>query len=216
MGGMQVYVCAIEYPDFLELAIPIATCSHMSAIGIAYNDIARQAIVSDPEWQKGFYYPSAGPKRGLSIARMVGMITYRTADLFEQRFGRRLQTEDQRHLYETTFEIESYLRYQGEKLVERFDANSYLYLLKAMDTHDIGRDRGGIDQALKRIQAKVLSVGIHNDLLYPVSHQQELTSRLRDRGIDAKFFSIESIYGHDAFLVEYEKLGRILSPYFAL
>lgn len=214
MGGMQVYEWAVTYPELVDIAIPIATCTQMSAMGIAYNEIARQAICSDPEWQRGFYYPATGPRRGLSIARMVGMITYRTASLFEERFGRRLQTDTEQHLYESTYQIESYLRYQGDKLVDRFDANSYLYLLKAMDTHDISRERGGLLRALAKMKAKVLCVGIHNDLLYPIEQQQEIVATMKREGVDAQFYSIDSKYGHDGFLVEYEKLGDILAPYF--
>jgi homoserine O-acetyltransferase len=214
MGGMQVYEWAVEYPDMMEIAIPIATCSRISAVAIAYNDVARQAICSDPEWQKGFYYPAPGPTRGLSIARMVGMITYRTAELFEERFGRNLQAEAGNHLYESTFQIESYLRYQGEKLVKRFDANSYLYLLKAMDTHDIGRNRGGVEQALSRIKARVLSVGITNDLLYPPDHQAEMARLLEQKGVESHFYTLDSKFGHDGFLVEFEKMSRILAPFF--
>lgn len=215
MGGMQVYEWAIEYPEMMRLAVPIATCSRISAVAIAYNDVARQAICSDPEWQNGEYYPAVGPTRGLSIARMIGMITYRTAELFEERFGRNLQSDAGQHLYESTFQIESYLRYQGEKLVKRFDANSYLYLLKAMDTHDIGRGRGGIEAAISRIQAKILSVAISNDLLYPVDHQAEMDALLKQNGIDSHFYQLESKFGHDGFLVEFAKMGEIVAPYFA-
>ncbi len=214
MGGMQVYEWAVEYPEMMQIAVPIATCSRLSAIAIAYNDVGRQAICNDPEWQGGHYYPGPGPTRGLSIARMLGMITYRTAELFEERFGRSLQGESNEHLFHTTFQIESYLRYQGEKLVERFDANSYLYLLKAMDTHDIGRGRGGVEQALARIRAKVVAIGISNDLLYPLDHQREMAELMRSHGVEVAFHVIDSKYGHDGFLVEFSKMGRLVAPYF--
>ncbi|WP_139491552.1 homoserine O-acetyltransferase MetX [Brevibacillus dissolubilis] len=215
MGGMQVYEWAVEYPDIMQLAMPLATCSRLSAISIAYNDIGRQAITSDPDWQGGHYYPGPGPKKGLSVARMLGMVTYRTAELFEERFGRSLYAENNSgHLFETTFQIESYLRYQGEKLVERFDANSYLYLLKAMDTHDIGRGRGGIEQALSRVRAKVVCIGITNDLLYPLEHQEEMAQLMRSHGVEVDYYQIDSKYGHDGFLVEFQKMGKIIAPYF--
>ncbi len=215
MGGMQVYEWAISYPTFMKLVVPIATCTRFSAIAIAYNDVGRQAIMNDPDWQGGDYYPGAGPRRGLSVARMLGMITYRTAELFEERFGRSLQTETAASSFDTPFQIESYLRYQGEKLVERFDANSYLCLLKAMDTHDVGRGRGGIEQALSAIKAQVVGIGISNDLLYPLDHQREMIELIRSHGTRAEFFTIDSKYGHDAFLVEFHKMGRILAPYFS-
>ncbi|WP_019120234.1 homoserine O-acetyltransferase MetX [Brevibacillus massiliensis] len=214
VGGMQVYEWMTEYPEMMQLALPIATCSRFSAIAIAYNDVARQAIQSDPEWQGGDYYPGAGPRRGLSVARMIGMITYRTAELFEERFGRSLQAPNDSDPSQTMFQIESYLRYQGEKLVDRFDANSYLTLLKAMDTHDIGVNRGGIEQALSRVQAKVVSIAIDSDLLYPDSHQREMAELMRRLGKDVDFYIMESKYGHDGFLVEFQKMGRIIKPYF--
>lgn len=214
MGGMQVFEWAVEYPDMMELVIPIATCTRLSAISIAYNDVGRQAIKNDPEWLGGDYYPGAGPTKGLAVARMVGMITYRTAELFEERFGRSLQQESGRSSFDITFQIESYLRYQGEKLVERFDANSYLCLLRAMDSHDIGKGRGGIEQALSRIQAKVLMIGITNDLLYPIEHQWEMAQLMRKHQIEVDFHTIDSKFGHDAFLVEFTRMGRIVAPFF--
>jgi homoserine O-acetyltransferase len=215
MGGMQVYEWLLEYPDMLDIAIPIATCAQMSAVGIAYNDVGRQAICSDPEWKEGNYYPGEGPRQGLSIARMVGMLTYRTAELFEERFGRNLRDHVDNPLTGSVFEIESYLRYQGEKLVNRFDANSYLYLLKAMDTHDIGRDRGGLEQAVSRIKARVLAIGIMNDLIYPVDHQREMVTLMQKNGVEVEFHTISSKYGHDAFLVDFHKLAPLIAPYFA-
>lgn len=213
MGGMQVFEWAVMYPEMTHTLIPIATCARLSAIAIAYNDVGRQAILADPNWQNGHYYPGQGPVQGLSIARMLGMITYRTSELFEQRFGRRLQDDVALTEFDSTFQIEGYLRYQGTKLVERFDANSYLYLLKAMDTHDIGRGRGGIEKALERVQANVLSISISRDLLYPAEHQEELVNILRKYGKNVQYHYIDSIYGHDGFLVEFSKLGPIVKDF---
>lgn len=213
MGGMQVYEWAVMYPEMMHLVLPIATSARLSAVAIAYNDVGRQAILSDPEWKNGSYYPEKGPVNGLSIARMLGMITYRTADLFEYRFGRRLKDERDVMQFDSTFNIESYLRYQGQKLVTRFDANSYLYLLKAMDSHDIGRGRGGIKAALERIEAKVLSVAISKDLLYPADHQEEIVDLMRALGKDVDYHFVESIYGHDGFLVEFVKIGPLVERF---
>lgn len=215
MGGMQVYEWLVEYPDLLEIAIPIATCARMSAVGIAYNDVGRQAICSDPEWKDGDYYPGEGPRQGLSIARMVGMLTYRTTELFEERFGRNMRDQVDNQLTGSVFQIESYLRYQGEKLVNRFDANSYLHLMKAMDTHDIGNGRGGIAQAISRIKARVLAIGIQNDLIYPVDHQREMVELMQQHGINVEYHTIASKYGHDAFLVDFPKIAPLITPYFA-
>ncbi|QYY42174.1 homoserine O-acetyltransferase [Aneurinibacillus thermoaerophilus] len=213
MGGMQVYEWAVMYPEMAHLIIPIATSTRLSAVAIAYNDVGRQAILCDPEWKNGNYYPGKGPVNGLSIARMLGMITYRTAELFEYRFGRRLKDERDVTHFDSTFNIESYLRYQGQKLVNRFDANSYLYLLKAMDSHDIGRGRGGIEAALERIQARVLSIAISNDLLYPADHQEEVVKMLRAAGKEVEYHFVESIYGHDGFLVEFVKIGPLVEQF---
>lgn len=213
MGGMQVYEWGVTYPDKMENLIPIATSAYLSAISIAYNDVGRQAIIHDPEWRNGDYYPGPGPIKGLSVARMLGMITYRTADLFEQRFGRRLSNGEDYIHRDATFHIESYLRYQGQKLVERFDANSYLTLLKAMDTHDISRGRESLWAALSQIKARVLSISISEDLLYPTKHQQEMAEILEKVGVESRFYDIPSIYGHDAFLVEFSKIGPLVESF---
>jgi homoserine O-acetyltransferase len=151
----------------------------------------------------------------LSIARMVGMLTYRTTELFEERFGRNMREDVANPLTGSIFQIESYLRYQGEKLVNRFDANSYLYLMKAMDTHDIGNGRGGIAAAISRIKARVLAIGIQNDLIYPVDHQRDMAELMRQHGVDVEYHTIESKYGHDAFLVDFPKIAPLMLPYFA-
>lgn len=214
MGGMQVFEWATSYPEMMEVVVPIATCARLSAVAIAYNDVGRQAILSDPSWERGHYYPGKGPVNGLSIARMLGMITYRTADLFEYRFGRRLK-DDKGDVtkFDSTFQIESYLRYHGQKLVDRFDANSYLYLLKAMDSHDIGRNRGGIKKAIESIQAHVLSIAISDDLLYPAQHQEEVVAMMKAAGKNVEYHYIDSIYGHDGFLVEFVKIGPLVESY---
>jgi len=214
MGGMQVYEWMVEYPELVELAIPIATCARMSAVGIAYNDVGRQAIMRDPAWQGGDYYGGEGPRQGLAVARMVGLLTYRTPQLFEQRFGRERQPQAGTADREEIFAVESYLRYQGDKLVRRFDANSYLTLLRAMDTHDISRERGSLAAAVSRIRAKVLSIGIAEDLIYPQLHQQEMAALLAGHGIEVAFHTIASPYGHDAFLVEYGLMTPLVAPYF--
>ncbi|GAB6934479.1 MAG: homoserine O-acetyltransferase [Bacillota bacterium] len=215
MGGMQVLEWGVMYPDRVGRLIPMATAAYLSATAIAYNDIGRQAILADPNWRGGDYYPGPGPEKGLSIARMVGMVTYRSAALFDARFGRNVRNGKAPIDPDVLFEVESYLRYQGEKLVRRFDANTYLLLLRAMDTHDIGRDRGGLDAALSRIAAPVLFVGITEDLLYPPAHLRELAERLRRMGKDARMVEISTPYGHDGFLVEFDKIGPHVRAFLA-
>jgi homoserine O-acetyltransferase len=213
MGGMQVLEWGILYPEAVANLIPIATTAALSPMAIAYNDIGRQAIMSDPDWQGGDYYPGPGPKKGLAIARMVGMVTYRTDTLFHQRFQRRLQTDVPEWSRDATFQVESYLRYQGEKLVNRFDANSYLCLLKAMDTHDVGRGRGGMAPALSKIRSRVLIIGIEEDRLFQIDEQRTLFRELRAQGKDAQLWEFRSPYGHDAFLIEYEQMGPVIQQF---
>lgn len=207
VGGMQVLEWVVMYPDMMEKAIPMATASYLSPMAIAYNDVGRQSILADPDLMDGDYYPGPGPIKGFSIARMVGMITYRTQELYEARFGRELKEEHRITQFDSTFQVESYLRYQGEKLVSRFDANSYLYLLKAMDSHDIGRDRGGIEEALQAVKAKLFFIGIVDDLLYPVNHIRQLVTALKRIEKSVDLYELDSPFGHDAFLVEFDAIG---------
>ncbi|MFC4075664.1 homoserine O-acetyltransferase MetX [Salinithrix halophila] len=213
MGGMLVLEWGILYPKFADRLVPIATADALSPTAIAYNDIGRQAILSDPDYRGGHYYDGNGPARGLSIARMMGMITYRTSTLFEKRFSRHLQQGETINSLDSVFQIESYLRYQGKKLVDRFDANSYLYLLKAMDTHDIGRGRGGRSAALARIQCPVFVIGIREDILFPVHQQRELHGTLTQLGKSSKLLEVSSEYGHDAFLVEFDEIGPAIRDF---
>ncbi|QKG84039.1 homoserine O-acetyltransferase [Kroppenstedtia pulmonis] len=204
MGGMLVLEWGILYADRVQKLIPIATAATLTPTAIAYNDVGRQAILSDPDFMGGDYYPGSGPLKGLSIARMIGMITYRTAELFEKRFSRNLQKSNSR---EPVFEIESYLRYQGNKLVNRFDANTYLCLLRAMDTHDLSRDRGSLQQALEQIRSSVLIIGIRQDRLFPIDQQREIHQSLSQLNKQSQLQEITSEYGHDAFLIEYNRFG---------
>lgn len=213
MGGMQALEWATMYPFFAKKIVTIAASAELSPMAIAYNDIGRQAITSDPDWQGGYYEPGRGPKRGLSIARMVGMVTYRTEQLFQERFGRNLQRSGEVTDPDSLFAVESYLRYQGDKLVNRFDANSYLYLLKSMDTHDIGRGRGGVTEALRRVEADVFIVGILEDTLFPVRLQRELHAQLVALNKRSVLKEVSSPYGHDAFLVAFDEWGEDLRAF---
>jgi homoserine O-acetyltransferase/O-succinyltransferase len=200
MGGMLALEFAVMYPDFMEKCIPIATAASLSAMSMAYNTIGRRAIVSDPDWQGGDYYPSKGPVQGLSIARMIGMVTYRTDLLFEERFSRQ-NRENAREL------VDSYLHYQGRKLVNRFDANTYLRFLDAMDHHDLGRGRGGVEEAVKKIHAEVLTIGIEEDIYFPVWQQRDFHQICLKKGVKSVYHEFSSDYGHDAFLVEFNRFG---------
>ncbi|SDC21907.1 homoserine O-acetyltransferase [Melghirimyces thermohalophilus] len=205
MGGMMVLEWGVMYPAFARKLVPIATAFSLTPTAIAYNDIGRQAILSDPGYKNGDYYPGPGPVKGLAVARMLAMVTYRTPQLFEKRFSRGLQVEGDVAQMNSLFQVESYLRHQGNKLVKRFDANSYLHLLKAMDTHDLARDRE--EMPLSRITAEVLVIGIQEDQLFPIEQQRELYKQLKGLDKNCDLLEISSEYGHDAFLVDFREMG---------
>lgn len=211
MGGMQAIEWGLCYPRRVRHIAVLAASPTFSTYGIAYNAVMREAIVCDPNFHQGNYQKvSAHPDDGLRIARMLGMITYRTETLFAKRFGRE-QLDS--HLF-SPFQITSYLRYQGDKLTKRFDANSYLRLMDAMDTHDIFRLRGDAKETYQRMEAKLLFVGIENDLLFPPEQLQQATRLAIACGVDAKYEHITSEFGHDAFLLEFEQIDAIWRRFF--
>lgn len=207
-GGMQVLEWMVTYPEMMEAAIPIATAVRLHPQAIAYNLVGRQAIMLDPRWCNGDYYDyDGGPDIGLAIARMVGMITYQSDASMWMKFGRDA-TEEEKSLLRGVgrFQVENYLHYQGDSLVKRFDANSYLYLVRAMDLHDIGRGYDSWQDALRRVRARVLVMGINTDILFPTYQQRELVRALHNIGVDVSYSEINSPYGHDAFLIEHGQI----------
>lgn len=198
MGGMQALEWAVTYPDFVEGAAVIAAPGYTSAQAIAYNKVGREAVMLDPAWQNGNYYGGAGPVSGMSIARALGMISYQSEPSMARKFGRNTRNGN--------FEVENYLAYQGERLVKRFDANSYLYLLRALDLHDLSSGYTSYEAALARITARVLVVGVSSDILYPPYQQEELVSILQRQGVHTEYQVIESPYGHDGFLIDFSIL----------
>jgi homoserine O-acetyltransferase len=218
LGGLQALEWAIAYPEAVERAIVVAASSRLSTQGLAIDDIARQAIMTDPAWEGGQYAAGAGPKRGLAIARMLAMLTYTTAEGMEARFSRRPATRSSDWpSFGPRFDVETYLHYQGEKLVRRFDANTYLYLSSAMDRYDAGAGPGrGSDAAtLARIRAEVLAVGITSDWLYPAGHVRALADGIVSAGGKARYVALDSPHGHDAFLKEWEQMDALLRPFLA-
>ncbi|GIU85431.1 MAG: homoserine O-acetyltransferase [Acidimicrobiales bacterium] len=215
MGGMQVLEWGIMFPRRVRSLAPIATCAASSALQIAYSSVQRQAIAMDPNWRGGDYYdapPGEGPHRGLALARAIAQITYRTGKVFEDRFGRKVVEELDYTLWQR-FDVEGYLDYHGLKLVRRFDANSYLLLSKAMDLHDVGRDRWGISRALRRIRVPTLVMGIESDTLYPLCQQELIRDELRAAGLEVWYSVIRSDNGHDAFLIDTDQVAAPLGDF---
>lgn len=214
MGGMQVLEWAVMFPDRVRSIIPIATCLQASAQQIAWGAIGRRAIRLDPKWNNGDYYdaiPGDGPWEGLAIARMVAQVTFRSDNVFTEKFGRELAdgNADKSGIEMwDRFEVERYLDHHGDKLVRRFDTNSYLVIGKAMDLHDIGRGRGGVVAASRRIKMPVLALGIWSDILYPSYQQHEIVRLVTEAGGRAEYVEIDSPHGHDAFLIELDQVGR--------
>ena len=216
MGGMQVLEWAVSYPERVRLALPIATTARLSPQAIAFDEVGRQAIMADPDWRHGDYYGRRLPVHGLSIARMIGHITYLSDASMHQKFGRRLQDKaEYGYDFMTDFEVESYLRYKGDSFVKRFDANSYLYISKAMDYFDLAREAGSLRAALAGVRAKFLVVSFSSDWLFPPYQSKEIVKALRQNQAEVIYTEIASDYGHDAFLLEAEQLGRLISGFLA-
>lgn len=213
MGGMQVLEWATTYPERVRSIIPIATCAQASAQQIAWGSIGRRAIMTDPNWRGGDYYdaaPGQGPHAGLATARMIAQVTFRSDNVFTERFGRALVggIDAQSGIsVDQQFEVERYLEYHGDKLVQRFDANSYLLIGKAMDLHDISRGRGGLEAAMARIKSPTLSIGIRSDILYPAYQQIQIRDMLQSNGTRAEYREIDSPHGHDSFLIDLDQVG---------
>lgn len=213
MGGMQVLEWATTYPDCVDKAIVIASPGRSHAQSIAYNEVMRRAIMLDPNWNEGNYYGGEPPSAGLSIARMLGMITYQSNDSMDRKFSRMLCAESQIYEPHSKFEVQNYLEYQGQKLVRRFDANTYLCFLKAMDLHDLGRGRTSYKEALALITAKVLVIGISSDILYPTYQEKLLVHELRKANVNATYVQIDSPHGHDAFLIDFDQFGPVINGF---
>jgi homoserine O-acetyltransferase len=214
MGGMQTLQWIISYPEMVKKAIPIATTARSSPQQIAFNEVGRQSIVKDANWQNGQYYGTEkSPEAGLSVARMIAHITYLSDESMYLKFGRDLQDKEEvTYDFTTDFQVESYLHHQGETFVKRFDANSYLYITKAIDLFDLGKN-GSLIDGFKPIKSKVEYINVDSDWLYTNEQAEEILSAMQANGIEISYSEIKSNYGHDAFLLEGGQLNYLIARF---
>jgi len=216
MGGMQTLEWAASYPDAVVSAIPIATTARHSAQQIAFNEVGRQAIMADPDWNDGNYYDVKPPARGLAVARMVGHITYMSDESMREKFGRRLRNKEKFGFdFSVDFEVESYLRYRGSQFVNRFDANSYLYITKAMDYFDLSDRCETLAGAFRSGSTRFLVISFTSDWLYPSYQSLDVVQALRSMNRDVAYCELPSNYGHDAFLVDVGEQTEVVRGFLA-
>jgi homoserine O-acetyltransferase/O-succinyltransferase len=213
MGGMQVLQWSVTYPERMKRAVVIASSAYSSPQQIAFNAVGRRAIISDPAWSGGDYYEKSSPSNGLSLARMIGHITYLSDESMYTKFGRRLQNKETiGYDFNTDFQVESYLSHQGDSFVKRFDANSYLYITKAIDYFDLNKEDSLIN-GLSRVRSSTLVIAVSSDWLFPPYQSQEIVTALSANNVKVKYAEIKSNYGHDAFLVEPGQLNYHLRQF---
>jgi len=216
IGGQQALEWAVTHPQLVEKVIVVAATAALTAQAIAFSEVGRQAILADPRWQGGYYLPGQGPNAGLSIARMLAMITYQSEEGMELRFARQPARKQNVSApsgftdMSERFDVEGYLYYQGESLVNRFDANSYLYISRAMDLYDVSEGYPSIEDALSRLHSKALFIGIRSDFLFPAARVRWLADQARAAGSDAIYAELDSPHGHDAFLKEWKQMTDAL------
>ena len=218
LGGMQALEWALQYPDDIDHVVPIAATSRLGAQGVAWNAIARNAIMADPNWQDGRYYGTGRkPDAGIKVARMVGHVTYLSDGAMRERFGRGLQErEDYSYTLESPdFAVESYLRYQADSFAKRFDANAYLYISRALTYYDVARTYGGgsLEEGLSRVRARTLLLSFSSDWLYPSRDSEEIARALKATGKEAEHHVIDAAYGHDSFLLEEERMTQLIHDF---
>ena len=212
MGGMQALAWLIKHPDKIKSAIIIASAIKHSPQQIAFDEVGRVSIISDPAWNDGNYYGKEAPANGLALARMVGHITYMSDKSMMEKFGRRIRNIEERHKFNTGFEIENYLHYRGSNFVKRFDANSYLYITKAIDCYDASEGKN-LSELLYGAKAKVMVLAFKSDWLYPTYQSREIVKSCKVAGIDTTFCEIDSTYGHDAFLLEIKEETQLVKHF---
>jgi homoserine O-acetyltransferase len=211
MGGMQVLQWGIDYPDYVEKMIPMATTARQNAQAIAFNEVGRLAIMQDPDWQNGDYEEGQGPNVGLAVARMMAHITYLSDAGLEEKFGRdKIQDIEARSQFDAEFQVESYLRYQGQSFINRFDANSYLFLTKALDRFDLYSETGRLEDPFERVRSRTLVVGFKSDWLFPPGQNRTIVHALLRCGLDATYAELNLTLGHDSFLVHAPELYTVI------
>src|SRR3989440_6847166 len=216
IGGQQALEWGVAYPEMVRKVIVVAATAALTAQAIAFSEVGRQAIKADPCWQNGDYLPGRGPGAGLAIARMLAMITYQSEEAMEMRFARHparsnsIPTPVSSADLGGRFDVENYLYYQGESLVQRFDANSYLYISRAMDLYDVSEGYPSLEAALRRLRAKSLFIGIRSDFLFPAARVSRLAEQVRALGGDSTYVELDSPHGHDAFLKEWQQMTNAL------
>lgn len=214
IGGMQVLRWAVDHPEFIKAAVPIATTTHLGAQSIAFDAVGRNAILADPNFADGRYTAEKGPDRGLSIARMIGHITYLSERGMRKKFGRDLRnTDNYSYDFNSEFSVETYLDHQGQSFVERFDANSYLYITKAADYFDLKRNNGSLSEAFANANCRFMVISFASDWLFTPEQSEEIIDALAATGKDVNYCNIDSPSGHDAFLLEHEKLGLLIKSF---
>jgi homoserine O-acetyltransferase/O-succinyltransferase len=217
MGGMQALSLAANWPDRTARVLAIATTARHSAQNIAFHEVGRQAIMADPNWNAGDYYSGAAPAAGLAVARMAAHITYLSEDGLTDRFGRNLQDRDAKSFgFDADFQVESYLRHQGTGFTKRFDANSYLYITRAMDYFDLAEEHGGLlAEAFAGASARFCVVSFDSDWLYPTAESRHLVHALNAAGAPVSFVELSAPHGHDSFLLEVPALDRVVAGFLA-
>ncbi|WP_338304687.1 homoserine O-acetyltransferase MetX [Erythrobacter sp. Dej080120_24] len=216
MGGMQALSLAANWPDRAARVLVIASTARHSAQNIAFHEVGRQAIMADPAWADGDYYASdARPDNGLAVARMAAHITYLSEEGLTEKFGRRLQDRDAKSFgFDADFQVESYLRYQGSGFTQRFDANSYLYITRAMDYFDLAEEHGGkLADAFADSRARFCLVSFDTDWLYPTAESRHIVHALNATGAKVSFVELSAPHGHDSFLLEHEQLDRVVKGF---
>jgi homoserine O-acetyltransferase len=215
MGGMQALQWMIDYPDFVEKVVALATTARQSAQAIAFDAVGRSAILQDPGWNGGRYEPGKGPNVGLSVARMMAHITYLSDQSMEEKFGRSKTEEsgEGKTLFGTEFQVESYLRHQGKSFINRFDANTYLYFTKALDLFDLTAPTGRLEDSFSVVKSRVLVVGFTSDWLYPPEQNRDLVHALLRAGKKAAYAQLDMKLGHDSFLVHAPELYHLVGGF---